>query len=40
MKHKIRSRVLTVMLSLMLIIGLMPATVFAAEPVAYSGKRN
>lgn len=34
MKHKIRSRVLTVMLSLMLIIGLMPATVFAAEPVA------
>ena len=34
MKHKIRSRVLTVMLSLMLIVGLMPATVFAAEPVA------
>lgn len=33
MKHKIRSRVLTVMLSLMLIVGLMPATVFAAEPV-------
>lgn len=34
MKHKIRSRVLTVMLSLMLIVGLMPATVFAAEPDA------
>lgn len=34
MKHKIRSRVLTVMLSLMLIVGLMPTTVFAAEPVA------
>ena len=34
MKHKIRSRVLTVMLSLMLIVGLMPATVFAAGPVA------
>lgn len=33
MKYKIRSRVLTVMLSLMLIVGLMPATVFAAEPV-------
>lgn len=30
MKHKIRSRVLTVMLSLMLIIGLMPATALAA----------
>lgn len=34
MKHKIRSRVLTVMLSLMFIVGLMPATVFAAEPDA------
>lgn len=34
MKHKIRSRALTVLLSLMLIVGLMPATVFAAEPVA------
>ena len=31
MKHKIRSRVLTVMLSLMFIVGLMPATVFAAN---------
>lgn len=30
MKHKLRSRALTVVLSLMLIIGLMPATVFAA----------
>lgn len=31
MKYKIRSRVLTVMLSLMFIVGLMPATVFAAN---------
>ena len=30
MKHKLRSRALTVVLSLMLIIGLMSATVFAA----------
>lgn len=34
MKHKLQSRALTVLLSLMLIVGLMPATVFAAEPDA------
>ena len=34
MKHKLRSRALPVLLSFMLIIGLMPTTVFALEPVA------
>lgn len=32
MKHKLRSRVLTGLLSFMLILGLMPTTVFASEP--------